>query len=149
MTPLGLIRPDSWDLPLFVHVLGAMTLVGSMFALLLLAAAARSGPRSGMFAQLAFRTDLMVVIPAWLVMRVGAEWIVGREYPGNASDPGWVGVGFIVSDAGLLVLILATVFAWRSAKKGGGGWATALAVLSALYLVALGAAMFAMSAKPS
>jgi len=35
--PLELIRPSDWNLPLFVHVLGAIVLVGSMFALVVLA----------------------------------------------------------------------------------------------------------------
>ena len=30
MTLLGAIRPDDWDLPLFLHILGAMTLVGAL-----------------------------------------------------------------------------------------------------------------------
>src|SRR5687767_952218 len=30
MTLLGAIRPDDWDLPLFLHILGAMVLVGSL-----------------------------------------------------------------------------------------------------------------------
>ena len=30
MTVLALIRPDSWEFPLFLHVLGAMVLVGGL-----------------------------------------------------------------------------------------------------------------------
>ena len=32
MTTLAAIRPDEWNLPLFVHVLGAIVLVGGVMA---------------------------------------------------------------------------------------------------------------------
>ena len=32
MTVLAFVRPDSWNFPLFVHVLGAMILVGGLLA---------------------------------------------------------------------------------------------------------------------
>jgi hypothetical protein len=150
MMPLALIRPSDWNLPLFVHVLGAIVLVGSMFALVLLALGSRRGPNSAMFARLAFRSTLLVVLPAFIVMRGGAAWIESREYPSGASEPGWLGVGFAVADPGVLVVLILIVLGWRSVKAGGGGWAaTATTVLAGLYLVALGVAMFAMSAKPT
>ena len=73
--PLELIRPSDWNLPLFVHVLGAIVLVGSMFALVLLALGSRRGANAAMFARLAFRSTLLVVLPAFIVMRAGAAWI--------------------------------------------------------------------------
>jgi hypothetical protein len=150
MMPLALIRPSDWNLPLFVHVLGAIVLVGSMFALVLLALASRRGANTAMFARLAFRSTLFVVVPAWIVMRVGANWIEGKEYPSGTGEPGWLGVGFAVADPGIIILIVLGILGWRSVKAGGGGWAaTATTVIAGLYLIALGVAMFAMSAKPS
>ena len=32
MSVVALIRPDSWNFPLFLHVLGAMILVGGLLA---------------------------------------------------------------------------------------------------------------------
>ena len=77
-------------------------------------------------------------------MRVGAQWILSRE---NLEDdsPGWVGVGFIVSDAGILVLLALTVLGWLALRRTRvAPW---FAGLASIYLVALGVAWFAMSAK--
>ena len=40
------------------------------------------------------------------------------------------------SDGGLLLILIATGLAWRSARRGAGGPSRAVAVLSALLLVA-------------
>jgi len=62
------------------------------------------------------------------------------------DPPGWVGVGFLVSDAGILVLLVLTLLGWLGLRRARvGTWFTGLA---AFYLVALGVAVFAMSAKP-
>ena len=68
MTVLGTIRPDDWDLPLFLHILGAMTLVGALvLGLLSLASARRDGAAAGL--RLGYRALLLGAIPAWIVMR--------------------------------------------------------------------------------
>lgn len=132
----------------FLHVFGAMALVGGVGALAVLSFATRSRPdHSVLLSRLAFRTFLLVVLPAFIVMRVGAQLVVDKEYPGNA--PGWVGVGFIVTEPGLIVLIAIGVIAFMSSRRGGSGrLATALAVLAPIYLLALGIAMWAMTTKP-
>jgi hypothetical protein len=113
------------------------------------AIAARKRPDHGaLLSRLAFRTLIYVVVPAWIVMRVGAQLIADKEFPGDKT-PGWVDVGFIVSEPGLILLIALGVLAWVSARRGGvGRAAAALAVLAPLYLAALVVAWWAMSAKP-
>jgi hypothetical protein len=147
--PVAIIRPDSWDLPLFAHVLGAMVTVGGLVAVATLALASRAGgAHARLLARLALRAHLLVVLPGWLVMRVAAEWILSRE--GLDPTPDWVDVGFLVTDAGLiLVLVPLTVFAGLSARRGGAGRSSAVvAALASVYVAALGVAWFAMSAKP-
>ena len=62
------------------------------------------------------------------------------------NPPGWVGVGFLVSDAGIMVLLVLTLLGWLGLRRPRAGvW---FAGLAAIYLVALGVAVFAMSAKP-
>ena len=145
---VGFLRPDSWNLPLFLHVLGATLLFGGVLTVAVFALAGRrTGAKPALFAQLAFRTLLLVVLPAWVLMRAGAQWIVDKEYPDKT--PGWVDVGFLVSEPGLVVLIALGVLAGLSARRGGTGRiAMAVAVLAPVYLLALGVAWFAMSAKP-
>jgi hypothetical protein len=145
---LAVVRPDSWNFPLFVHVLGAITLAGSTGAVTVLALTARKRrEHAALLSRVAFRTLIIVVVPAWIVMRVGGQMIADKEFPDKA--PGWVDVGFVVSEPGLLLLIALGILAWRSARRGGVGHASvAVAILAPVYLAALAVASWAMSAKP-
>jgi len=141
---LALVRPDSWNFPLFLHVLGATTLVGAVAATSILAATSQRWP---WLRRVAFRTLIFVVIPAWLVMRVAGQWIDSKEdIPG---DPTWLGIGYIVGDLGLLILIATTLIGWWSTRRPDKRWpGQTVAALTGLYLIALLVAMFAMSGKP-
>ena len=148
------VRTNSWDLPLFVHVLGAMTLVGLLaVAVAVLIAAARAGDDRTAAVRLAFRTLLVGAIPAYLVMRIGAAWIADKEHLTD-SDASWIGIGYSVADGGLLVLLILNVLAglaYRRARRGGQPvallrWTTGLTLL---LIVAYGVALWAMATKPA
>jgi hypothetical protein len=143
---IAFVRPNGWDFPLLLHVLGATVLFGGLVTLLVLAFAAwRGGDQAAMLRRLGFTTTLLVVWPGWVLMRAAAQWILSRE--GLDDDPpGWVGVGFVVSDAGAVVLLLLTLLGWLALRRPRV--AAYVAGVSGLYLVALGVAWFAMSAKP-
>ena len=84
----AIMRPDSWNLPLLVHVAGAMALVAALVVVLALAAhGLRRGDDAAALARPVFRTLLIGVLPAYLVMRVGAEWIYSEEALGD--DAAW------------------------------------------------------------
>jgi NADH:ubiquinone oxidoreductase subunit 6 (subunit J) len=141
---LALIRPDSWNFPLFLHVLGAIALVGAVAATGVLAAASRGRP---WLRRLAFLTMVAVVIPSWLLMRLSGAWEDSRSSIGDGK--GWLDVGYIVGDAGVLFLILTTIVAWIGARRAERRWpASTVAVLAGIYFVALLVAMFAMTGKP-
>ena len=143
---LAIIRPDSWELPLLVHVGGAMLLVAALVVVLALAAhGLRRGDDAAALARTNFRALLLGVLPAYVVMRVGAEWIASEEAVG---DPTWIGIGYASSDGGLLLILVATGLAWRSARRGAGA-SRAVAVLSALLLVGYVVTVWAMTAKPA
>ena len=148
--PVAVIRPDAWGLPLFVHVAGAMLLVGALVVVVAtMAGALRRGDGSEALARLAFRTLLLGVLPAYVLMRVGAEWIASEE--GVPGDVEWIGIGYAVADGGLLLTIVAAVLAWRAARRGAagpGGPGRGALVLAAVLIVAYGAAIWAMAAKP-
>jgi hypothetical protein len=154
MTVLGAIRPEDWNLPLFLHLLGAMTLVGALVLVVLSLASARGGD-SAPGLRLAYRSLLFAAIPAWIVMRLGAQWIASKEGLDDLDDPpAWVDIGFITSEPTLLLLIAATVcagIASRRAREGGrafGGLNTAALVLVSITLAAYVLAIWAMSTKP-
>ena len=90
---IALIRPDAWDFPLFVHVLGAIVLFGSVGSVALLAVASlRYDAQAAMLRRTAFATTVLLVWPSYVVMRVGAQWILSREGI-DQSPPGWVEIG--------------------------------------------------------
>jgi hypothetical protein len=146
---LGTIRPDDWNLPLLVHVAGAMLLVGALVVVLVVAVAAqRRGDGAVALTRLGFRGLLLGVLPSYVVMRVGAEWIASEE---GVGDPAWIGIGYSVADGGLLLAVIATVVAWRATRRGAGGaggLGRAVVGLSAVLLFAYAVAIWAMTAMP-
>jgi hypothetical protein len=144
------IRPDSWNLPLFVHVAGAMLLVGALVVVAAtMAGAARRGDGAEVLTGVAFRTLLIGVLPSFIMMRAGAEWIAAEE--DVPDDAGWIGMGYGISDVGLLLTIAAAVLAWRATRRGAagpGGLGRAVFVLAAILIFAYGVAIWAMVAKP-
>jgi hypothetical protein len=142
---LALLRPDSWDFPLFLHVLGAVVLVGATAATAL--ASSRAG-QSLLLRRVAFGTLIAVALPAWVLMRVAGQWIESKE--DIEGDPTWLGIGYMVGDIGLVILVITTVVGWWSTRTPERRWpAQTVMALASLYLIALLVAMWAMSGKPS
>ena len=154
MSLLAAIRPDAWNLPLFLHVLGAMVMVGGfVLALTSLAGAARGGELP--ITRLGFRALLYAALPGFIVMRVAAEWIADKEgYASAEKTPAWIDFGYIIAEPTLLFLLIAMLLsglALRRARRegsGGGGLVKAATILIAITLVADLVAIFAMTTKP-
>jgi hypothetical protein len=152
MSALAAIRPDSWNFPLFVHVLGAMILVGGLLTGASSLAFARGDAR---FLRLGYRSLLAVALPGWILMRVGAEWIASREgwTKKGAPSPTWLDIGVILADAGGLILLVSLIvggFGVRRMRAGkGAGLLKATLVLSIVLLGAYLVAVWAMAGKPS
>ena len=146
---LAVIRPDSWNLPLFLHVLGAMVLVGGLLVTSAAVAVARGDAR---LLRIGYLTLLVVCLPGYLVMRIGAEWIYSREQLNAATDPAWVGIGYITADAGALLLLIALVLGGIGLRRRRGGGGTGLLraslVISVVLLAASVVTIWAMGAKP-
>jgi hypothetical protein len=146
---LAAIRPGDWNMPLFIHVGGAMLLVAALVVVAAtMGAAVRRGDGALELTRLAYRALLLGVLPAYVVMRVGAEWIVSKEGVDEAS---WVGIGYSTADGGLLLVIIAAVLSWRATRRGTdapGGLGRAVVVLSGVLLLAYTVAIWAMTAKP-
>ena len=149
------IRPEEWNLPLLLHVLGAMLLVGSLALVAAAFVSAWSRDDRGEIAlltRLGFRSLLVAVLPSYLLMRLAGEWIASEENFGDET-PTWLGVGYATADLGLLFLVAATIVAGlsaRAARRGGAalGLRRAAAVLVCLLVVAHVVAVWAMTAKP-
>jgi hypothetical protein len=158
MTVVAAIRPSDWNLPLYVHVLGAMLLVGAVSAALLLQLAGwrRQEPEAALQrARWAFWTLLLVAFPAWWVMRLGAEWIYSRQGWGDAADePAWLGIGYVAADLGGLLLLLAILLGGLGVRRlrrtaaGASTLARISTVLVTVSVLAYVVAVWAMSGKP-
>ncbi len=147
-------RPG-WEFPLFVHVLGAMLLVGFLLAVLfaLLVAARRTDtPAQLTLTRFAFRTLLIGVLPSWVIMFVGAIW-TEEEAPFD-EEAAWLTIGHIVAEPiGLLGFILATLFAGLAVRRlksdgGSSGFVRASTVFTTILVIAYLVAIFAMTTKP-
>jgi hypothetical protein len=141
---LAIVRPDSWNFPLFLHVLGAMVVTGATAAAFIGAVSSRRWP---WLRVVVARTLFLATFPAWLLMRLAGQWIDSKEnIPG---DPGWLGVGFLVGDAGFVLLIVAMILGAVSVRRPQRSWPIgAVAVITGVYFVALVVAMVAMTGKP-
>lgn len=154
----AIVRPDDWNLALFVHILGAMVVVGALaLALVYLSAAWRGESAESLRA--GFKALLYGAIPGYIVMRGSAQWVYSKEHLGDApSDPSWIGIGFGVADGGLLLLLIATIVtgvASRRAVAAGDGSVAApsmgvrvAAVLCGVMVLAYVVAIWAMTTKP-
>ena len=161
MIGLAAIRPDEWDVPLFLHVLGALALIGTLaLATTFLFAAARDGSAASL--RLALRSLTLGVIPAYLVLRVGAEWIADKEGYADLDDPpSWIGIGYMAADLGFLLIVISSLLGWftyRRVRPAEDGTESAphpakavrvASILIALVLVLNLVALWAMTTKPS
>lgn len=150
---VALIRPGEQNLPLFLHVLGAIVLVGG----LLTGASALTFARGyARLLRFGYWTLLAVALPGYIVMRIGAQWIYSRQgwddLPEGTDEPAWLGVGWIVADLGalltLVALILGGIGLRRLGKGGGTGLLKAVMVIAWIVLAAALVAVWAMSGKP-
>jgi hypothetical protein len=153
MSTIAAIRPDEWNFPLFVHVLGAMILVGGLLTGVSALAYARGDAR---ILRLGYWTLLAVALPGYVVMRIGAEWIYSKEpwgdLPEGVDEPAWIGIGYIIADAGALLTLIALILGGigvRRLRDGKGtGLLKAAMILALIVLAAAVVAVWAMSGKP-
>lgn len=150
MSVLAAIRPDSWNFPRFLHVLGAMILVGATLTAGSALALARGDAR---MLRLGYWSLLAVGLPGWVLMYLGAQWIYSKEGLDEAPiDSAWTAIGFVVAEAGgllfLISLILGGVGVRRLRSGRGAGLLKATTVISLVLLAAYVVAVWAMAAKP-
>ena len=147
---LAVHRPTDWNFPLFIHVLGAMILVGGLLAGASLMTYARGDIR---FLRLGYWTLLLVAFPAYIVMRIGAQWTYSREgWEKLDDDPTWLGIGFIVADVGALLVLIALIVGGIGVRRlgngGGQGLLKASMIIAWIVLAAALVAVWAMAGKP-
>jgi hypothetical protein len=146
---LAWVRPHSFDFPLFLHVFGAMVLVGTVAAAVTAELVSVRSEAPERLRRLAFRTFLLGSLPAFIAMRAGAEWIHSKEFPKGVDDPTWVGIGFVTADGGGIVFLVSLVLAGIASWKSRANLGRAAGLLAAVSLAAWLVAVWAMAGKPS
>jgi uncharacterized membrane protein YidH (DUF202 family) len=153
---LAAIRPDSVNFPLFLHVLGAMLLVGCLAAVAYATILGWRNPeRAPGLGRFGLKTLLLGILPSYILMRVGAQWTEAEaDYPDD-FEASWIDIGYITADIGALLVLISIVLAAiglrrsRTNPAGGVGLARAVGVISFLLLAAYIVAVWAMTAKPT
>jgi hypothetical protein len=151
VTVLAVIRPDSWNFPLFLHVLGAMILVGGLLTGASSLGFARGDVR---FLRLGYWSLLAVSLPGWILMRAGGEWIASKEgwTKSGVNSPTWLDIGVLLADLGGLILLISLIVGgigvYRLRKGKGSGLLKGTLVLSIILLAAYVVAVWAMAGKP-
>ena len=166
-------RPDSWNLPLLIHITGAMILVGGVLG-------ARRGARAGSAAtcgkvKLGYYSLLFVAFPGLVLTKIGATAIwskesshsfIGAAFP-HTDDPRWIMIGGTALDGGAGLLVLALILGWFGLRRMDGSegdfltkipvvknmsgetLVKATTIISVVLLVGYALAIWAMSTKPS
>ena len=150
------MRPNDVNVPLFLHVLGAMLLVGTLLVVAVaLLVRRRDQADTVALTRFGLRTLLIGVVPSYILMRVGAQWTESAEdLPDIVEESAWIGIGYITADAGILLIVISIVLAVIGLRRlsrpegAGTGAARAVGAISTLLLVAYLVAVWAMSAKP-
>ena len=149
---IAAIRPDDWNFPLLVHVLGAMVLFGGLIAGASTLAFARGHEAS---LRLGYWTLLTVALPGWIVMFAGAQWIYSKEGwdDEGVDDPTWIslGMGIAFLGAALLItgLIVGGIGLYRMRRgESGAGLLRVTMILTLLIIAAALVAVWAMAGKP-
>lgn len=153
MSVLAAIRPDDWNFPLLLHVLGAMLLVGGLTCAV---TALWLGWRrdSATLSRLGFWSLLAVAFPSWWLMLIAGQWIASKE-GFDDLEPTWIEIGYITAEPGGLLLLISIVLTGigvrrrRSAAQPGPSLLVRIGtVLTTIVLAGYVIAVWAMSAKP-
>lgn len=152
---LAAIRPDEVNLPLLLHVLGAMLFLGTLFAVgvSILAARRRADEVEALgLTRFGLWTVIAGVFPSYVLMRIGAQWTESEENLPDDFEAAWLDIGYVVADLGALLTLISlilSIIGLRLLRTGRGRrLATVVAVIALLVLAAALVAVWAMTAKP-
>ena len=122
---LAKLRPDSWNLPLLIHVAGAMILVGGVLGATAALGLARGDERK---LKLGYYSLLFVALPGLVLTKIGATalWskysehsFIGAAFP-HSDDPRWIQIGGTALDGGGGLVVLALILGWFGLRRLDG-----------------------------
>ena len=100
---IAAIRPTDWNWLLLGHLAFAFALVSGVITVVLVSlAAGRSGRLEvPLLRAIAFRTNLVVVLPGFIGVHIFGDLLASREYDGH--EPTWLGIAFGLTDGSLII----------------------------------------------
>src|SRR5436190_7606993 len=110
-------------------LVGALVLAASALAL------AWRGASAALL-RVGFRALLLGALPAWILMRAGAQWIADKEGLTD-SDLTWIGWGFTTADGGIVLILVSSLLAGLALRRAnrspgvGAGFSRPAALLVA------------------
>jgi hypothetical protein len=119
------LRPNSFNFPLLIHIVGATVLVGGVLTAAAALYFARGNARQ---LRLGYFSLLLVAFPGYLLAKLGATLIwhkesvhsfIGAAFP-HRGDPRWVEIGGTALDFGGALLVLALILGWFGLKRMEG-----------------------------
>ena len=149
-------RPDTWEWLLFFHILIAVVLVAATLAVTIASFAAlraSSAEHTTFFRKVAFRINLLGVLPGFVATIVIAGALADKEFPGDDA-PGWLEAGWTITFlSGIVGGILLTLLQWWVLRRARNaelrGWqATVATYVAPVILGALFVVLFLMAGKP-
>jgi len=122
---LAAIRPDNWNFPLLIHLIGVMILVGGMLTTATALVLARGDERK---LKLGYYSLLFVAFPGMILTKLGATLIWSKESPHSLigaafphrDDPNWIMIGGTVLDGGGGLLVLGLILGWFGLRRMDG-----------------------------
>jgi hypothetical protein len=152
MSILAAFRPDSWDFPLLVHIVGVVLFVGGVVSAAALLGYARGDAK---LLRLGYWPLLALALPGYIVLRIGGEWLNDKynDLTPGVDEPAWLTIGYIVADLGALLLLASLIIGgigvYRLRDGKGTGLLKATLALSIVIIAAGLVAVWAMAGKPS
>jgi hypothetical protein len=104
--------------------------------------------------RLGYRSLLLGVLPAWVVMRLAGQWVASKEgLTGSNVDLTWLNIGSTTGDLGLPLILISILLAGLAARRARRaqrpvGFGRASTVVVSLLLFAYLVTVWAMTTKP-
>jgi uncharacterized membrane protein len=131
---------------LFFHILGAVGLFGAVSAIAVMALAARRVSDAAPLASGSLSATIFVAAPSWAATFVFGYWAKSKEgWPDSLT---WLKLAIDVANVGVIVVLaLAGLsYAWLR-RPASSRLPLLLGIVSVAYVLALGVAWWAMTAK--
>ena len=109
------------NFPLFLHVFGAMLLVGTLFAVALATFSPERPDDAVGLTRFSLKTLLMGVLPAYILMRIGAQWTESKEHFPDNFRSDLARNRLHMADGGAFLILISSILSGSVCGSCGSG----------------------------